>query len=140
MTKSQEPVLQTAPFRWLESWRKSRELKRDFAGCSGSEIDRVLFEAGLTRNDLENLARHSYGPENLLPQRLAAEGIDPDVMRRFEAAIYREIQRVCAGCRSVNQCESDLGSKDQVQADWKSYCLNADTITELSANKKAGVK
>lgn len=137
MTKP-EPSIQTAPMRWLESWRKARELKRDFAGCSGSEIDRVLFEAGLTRNDLENLARHSYGPEHLLPQRLAAEGIDPDQMRRFEAAVYREIQRVCAGCRSVQQCESDLGSQDAVQADWKNYCLNADTIADISAAKKPG--
>lgn len=82
------------------------------------------------------MARHSYGPENLLPQRLAAEGIDPGQMNRFETAVYREIQRVCAECRSVEQCESGLGSNDPVQADWKSYCLNADTITALTPEEK----
>jgi hypothetical protein len=132
------PLHQSAPQRWLEAWRKARDLKRDFAGCSGAEIDRVLFEAGLTRSDLENMARHSYGPDNLLPQRLAAEGIDADKLHRFEAAVYREIYRVCAGCRSVGRCESDLQSHDAIQADWRSYCLNADTITALSTENKPG--
>jgi len=137
MDSAQSNLRPGAVQRWLESWRRRRELQQDFAGCDSVEVDRMLHDLGLTREDLDSLARCSYGPESLMPKRLAAEGIDPDKLQRLEAAIYRDMQRVCSSCRSTARCERDLVSADAIARDWRDYCLNADTIDALTAEKRA---
>ena len=65
-----------------------------------------------------------------MPVRLRALGIDPVFVKYARTATYRDLERVCATCKSSRQCARDLASGD-VQAGMDSYCLNAPTINSL---------
>jgi len=126
----------TAIQRLLDGWRARRQFEKEMAGCDSSEVDRMLQDLGLTREDMDAVMHAQLGPQHLLLSRLEREGLDPEKLMRFEAAVFRDLQRVCAHCGSTGRCERDLDHADD--RNWKHYCPNADTIEALTASRKEG--
>ena len=115
--------------RWRQIWRN---------GCSARELDalspadrfRLSEDVGLAGTDLRRFHCTHDGPSRLMPQRLRALGIDPGYVKYGLPATYRDLERVCAGCKSSRRCERDLARGDE-QRGMDSYCLNAPTINSL---------
>lgn len=102
-----------------------------FASPPGGELERSLRDS-----DVERLLADQLGPSKLLPQRLAALGLDVNYIREAEPALYRDMQRVCLGCSRRGKCARDLWRGD-VEAGMRDYCPNAATIDPLILDRKS---
>jgi hypothetical protein len=69
-----------------------------------------------------------------MPQRLRALGIDPGYVQHGLPATYRDLERVCATCKSARRCERDLARGD-AQSGMDGYCLNAPTMDSLMVGR-----
>jgi hypothetical protein len=68
-----------------------------------------------------------------MPERLRQLGIDPAYVKYARTATYRDLERVCATCKSAGRCARDLATGD-AQTGMNSYCLNAHTIDLLTVD------
>jgi hypothetical protein len=116
---------------WLVALRDRLIARDELAGMADNDVERMLQDLGLNRQDLDSLTHAGKGPTELMPQRLASQGIDPQTLMRFEAAVYRDLQRVCSKCMSTGRCQRELAAGD-TSDNWKHYCLNVDTIESLA--------
>jgi hypothetical protein len=97
---------------------------------SPAERRHLAEDVGLSGTDLRRFNCTHNGPTELLPARLRELGIDPEFVKHARTATYRDLERVCATCKSSRQCANDL-ARGEVQAGMYSYCLNAPTIDAL---------
>ena len=114
-------------------WRRmlgNRRSARELDALSPAERFRLSEDVGLPGSDLRRFNCSHDGPQTLMPQRLCALGIDPGYVKHGLPATYRDLERVCATCKSARRCERDLARGD-AQAGMNSYCLNAPTIDSL---------
>jgi hypothetical protein len=115
--------------RWrrvLSNQRSAKELD----ALSPGERFRLSEDVGLLGSDVRRFNCTHDGPEKLMPRRLSALGIDPGYVKHGLPATYRDLERVCATCKSARRCERHL-AKGDAQAGMNGYCLNAPTIDSL---------
>lgn len=127
MTRASIDRLFKDPIRRLRNRWSIRRLRAELTSLPEHERDSALRDAGLSRYDIEHLPANHPGPDKLLPQRLAALGIDLDYLRESAPAVYRDLQRVCSVCRNPRKCARDLRRGD-VDAGMRDYCPNAGTL------------
>lgn len=126
---------------WRQRWKRaveSRSSARELDAISPAERLRLADDVGMSGTDLRRFHCTHDGPTKLMPQRLEQLGIDPAYVRYHMAATYRDLERVCATCRSARRCARDLASGD-VQAGMESYCPNSATIDSLLLDRPARV-
>lgn len=70
----------------------------------------------------------------LLPQRMAALGLDPGKLARTEPSKLSELAARCMACESSDPCEWDL-REHPANPEWQTYCPNAATLTALAAGR-----
>ena len=116
---------------WCRAWFK-RGSESDFGCCAEAEIERMARDVRLSVSELRALARKGPKAADLLQRRLAALGLDPTEVARLEPAAFRDLQRVCAMCKSHRRCARDFAHDAPLPA-WESYCPNAETLAALSA-------
>ena len=95
-------------------------------------MERMAQDAGVSVNDLRQLARHSPESADLLLERMTAVDLDPKEVVKVEPQVFRDMQRVCTMCACHGRCQRDL-ARDPNDPVWKSYCPNAGTLTSLDA-------
>jgi hypothetical protein len=80
------------------------------------------------------LARYSYDA-SLLFRRMAALQVDRDELASDDPLLFRELQGLCALCRSKECCVLDLaqGRDELANPAWREYCPNAATLNALGA-------
>ena len=93
-------------------------------------------DVSMSGTDLRRFHCTHDGPAKLMPQRLEQLGIDPGYVRYDMAATYRDLERVCAPCRSARRCARDL-ARGNVLAGMQSYCPNSATIDSLLLDRSA---
>jgi hypothetical protein len=71
-----------------------------------------------------------------MPRRLCELGIDPLFVKYGLPATYRDLERVCTGCKSAGRCERDLARGD-AQSGMDTYCLNSATIDALLLDRSS---
>jgi len=121
---------------WVESWRHRHRSVRELARLDRDVVDEVAHDLGLGVAELNMLAGGHDGPSTLMPSRLEQLGLDVDGVRMCDPEVFRDLERVCAHCKSVRRCRRDLARKD-VEAGMQDYCLNAATLDALVAGRKA---
>ena len=124
-----EPYLSALIERW-RSWRARNRTLADLSACGDAEVARMAADIGLPASDLRVLAAHDRHDADLLRERLAVLGIDPEVVARREPAVMREMQRVCTLCDAKGRCTNDL-MRDPKHPGWRDYCPNARELTTL---------
>ena len=102
----------------------------ELAGCPPNELHSTAQDGGLSEGDLSSLACSHPGPSELMPTRLQALGLDPELVKYARTATYRDMERLCGACKAWRRCAGDLAKWD-VQAGMDSYCLNAPIIDAL---------
>jgi len=115
--------------RWRRAWRNQYSA-RELDALSRADRLRLSEDVGLAGADLRRFHCTHDGPEALMPQRLRALGIDPGYIKYDLPATYRDLERVCATCKSAKRCSRDL-ARGRAQAGMEGYCLNAATIDSL---------
>jgi uncharacterized protein YjiS (DUF1127 family) len=121
--------LQTWVQHWHRAMRNCRAV-RELDAFSPAERRHLAEDVGLSGTDLRQFNCTHDGPTEFMPVRLRELGIDPASIKHARTATYRDLERVCATCKSSRRCARDLAGGD-VQAGMGSYCLNAPTIDSL---------
>jgi len=67
----------------------------------------------------------------LLPRRMAALHLDPNILAGVEPFTVGELVERCTTCESPGQCEWDL-LEDPASPAWQAYCPNATTLMALA--------
>jgi len=117
-------------------WRRllnSRESMAELAAYPPNDLQHIAQDIELGPATLRSLSCNHPGPNELMPRRLQQLGLDPAYLKIDRTATYRELERVCALCKSWRRCARDLAN-DEVQAGMGSYCLNAFTIDTLTVD------
>ena len=80
------------------------------------------------------VARYSYDA-SLLFRRMAALQVDRDELASDDPLLFRELQGLCALCRSKERCVLDLAQESDKSGHpgWREYCPNAATLNALGA-------
>jgi hypothetical protein len=81
-----------------------------------------------------DIARYSYDA-SLLFRRMAALQVDRDELASDDPLLFRELQGLCALCRSKERCVLDLAQESDKSGHpgWREYCPNAATLNALGA-------
>lgn len=91
-----------------------------------------------TRHSLSNaLASGPRHPEELVPQRLEAAGLDVDYLNVAAPELVAAIKRVCATCSDSDRCRHDLQMADANER-VAAYCPNTPTIDDLQIERAIG--
>lgn len=115
---------------WAQRWRqglRNRRAIRELDAFLPAERRLLAEDVGLPGTDLRRFHCTHNGPAELMPERLRQLGIDPVFVKHARTAAYRDLERVCATCKSFRRCARDLAKGDP-QRGMDSYCLNAHTI------------
>jgi hypothetical protein len=115
--------------KWQRTLRNHRA-RVELAACPPGELHRIAQEVGLSEQALRSLDCSHPGPAELMPERLRQLGLDPTFIAQAQAPTYRDLERVCASCKSWRRCARDLANGD-VQSGMGGYCLNASTLDAL---------
>jgi hypothetical protein len=119
--------------KWVQHWRRvirNQRTLRELDAFSPAERRHLANDVGLSGTDLRGFDCAHEGPSELMPARLRELGIDPGFVKYARTATYRDLERVCATCKSWRRCARDLAKCD-AQTGMDSYCLNAPTIDSL---------
>lgn len=116
--------------RPLTRWRAENRTARELGQHSPRELDRVLFDAGLSRNDLTAAPGGRKENRKLMSRMLVHFGVRPDrTVVRYQGAL-RDAERVCAYCRDTTRCRRWLnrGAADDAP---RLFCPNAELFDEM---------
>ena len=77
---------------------------------------------------------------SLLFGRMALIEIDQTEFAESDPLLFRELQGLCALCRSKDRCAADLNQpNDQHSEEWREYCPNASALAALGAKQNCGL-
>jgi hypothetical protein len=135
MTGSADRTLAVAIADWLRDRGTSRGQLAELERLEGPELERIAHESGMTPPALCALAACGPHAADLLPVRMAAAGLDPVAFAETDPATFRDLQRLCATCRSQGECAHDLATPPTAGA-LPDYCVNRDTLRALGAGER----
>jgi transcriptional regulator with XRE-family HTH domain len=111
---------------WLQHQRELSEIRQ----LDRSGLNRIAGELRVSSDDLDALVRRGPHAADELPKLLQALGIDESDLARTEPQLLRDMERVCALCRSKRQCNRER-TAGTTGDHYKEFCLNASTIDGL---------
>jgi hypothetical protein len=122
------------PFQSLlarcRAWFKGSS-ESDFGCCGEAELERMARDMRISASELCAVASKGPKAADLLLRRMADLDLDPKEVARLEPAAFRDLQRVCAMCKSHRRCAWDFarGASPPV---WDRYCPNTSTLEALN--------
>jgi hypothetical protein len=119
---------------WLRQQAEKRVRLAELDRCCKEDLGRTAADAGVSGSELRILAGKSHDAADLLYRRMAILRLDPDELARGEAAVLRDLQRLCSMCESRKRCVLGL-AKGGIDSTWEDYCPNAMTLRALVAEQ-----
>jgi len=92
---------------WWLNWKHTRRTLAELA--SGSEVEHVARDAGVTPGELRVFAAKRPDAASLLYQRLAALKLDADRIAITDGAVLHDLQRLCTACKLIVQMPTRSG-------------------------------
>jgi hypothetical protein len=120
--------------RFLDDVAIRRQLREELAGL-GSDLDRVLAEIGITRNEMEALIANAPRSRPLLQAMLKRLGLDQR-MACLAPDVIRSIERRCATCSHQTECGTWV-AHGHADDGYRQFCPNAATFDTLPRAGKA---
>jgi Family of unknown function (DUF6455) len=117
---------------WCRQLAKGWSPASDLECCGEIEIERMARDIRMSASELRAIMKLGPDAADLLQRRMAALDLDPKEVSRIEPETLRDLQRVCALCRSHRRCARDFAHKAATET-WNEYCPNTDTLAALSA-------
>ena len=118
---------------WWRRWRQRAASLAEFDRLS-TEAERVARDAGVDVGDLRVLAGKWPDSADLAKRRMATLGLDAAQVQETQAAVMRDVQRVCSLCANKCVCVHDL-DHDPANAAWHQYCPNDETFDALTTER-----
>lgn len=116
----------------IRNWLDRTNLRRSMAGMDGHDREQVLAECGLSRSDLDRLARMPLFSEDLLSPLMRTIGLDPEEIGATEPALMRDLQRVCMACHNRRRCRRSV-KHGHAAALYRTFCPNAPAFDGIAA-------
>ena len=116
--------------RCVRNYCEAFGISGQLAQCGPDEIARMAHDLRLRPAELVGLARKGPEAARLLPRMLVALGIDPKNLAVGNAAVLRDLQRLCIACGNKRICLHRIegGTAAENYAD---FCPNAYTLDAL---------
>jgi hypothetical protein len=115
--------------RYFDDAAIRRDLREELAGLRGRDLDRVLAEIGINRDELELVIQNAPRSRMLFQSMLRRLGLE----KRLSLAapqLIRNIERRCATCCHQAEC-ADWMDKGAPGAAYRQFCPNAETFDSL---------
>jgi uncharacterized protein YjiS (DUF1127 family) len=106
-----------------------RALREELAGLSSHDMDRVLADIGLTREEMDKAIENAPRSRGLLESMLRQVGFGR-VLPAAGSTLLREIERRCATCNRQKDCSDWLGKGTQ-DGGYRRFCPNAAILDNL---------
>jgi len=120
--------------RFLDDAAMRRRLRAELSGL-GSDVDRVIADIGLTRNEMETLIRNAPRSRTLQQAMLKRLGLEQRIAS-LAPDVSRSIERRCATCSQQAECE-DWIAHAQPSDGYPRFCPNAETFDAVARAGKA---
>lgn len=111
-----------------------RRLRAEFSGL-GCDLDRVLADIGLTRDEMETMIKNSPRSRALQQAMLKRLGLEQRVAS-LTPDVARSIERRCATCSQQAEC-GDWVAHAQASDGYPRFCPNAETFEAVARLGKA---
>jgi len=112
-----------------------RELRAELTGLGRGDLDRVLADIGISRDEMEAMIRNATHSRMLLGSMLRRLDLDRP-LSLATPEVVREIERRCATCDNPKQC-GDWLNKGAPGDAYRGFCPNATAFDNLSRADKA---
>jgi len=115
--------------RYFDDAAIRRELREELASLGNGDLDRVLADIGLTREEMETVILNAPRSRMLLQSMLRRLDLDRR-MALMAPQLVRNIERRCATCGNQKECQDwmDKGSPGDT---YRRFCPNAATFDSL---------
>lgn len=120
--------------RFLDDVAIRRSLRQELTSLGG-DLDRVLAEIGITRNEMERLIQNAPRARPLLQSMTRRLGLEQR-LAHLAPDLMRTVERRCATCNYQAECE-DWIAHAQASDGYPRFCPNAETFGSLSRTGKA---
>jgi hypothetical protein len=114
---------------WINRYRGHFGTGAALGQCSPDDVQQIAHELGLSAGELRELAAKGPGAADLVHKMLLALNVDPDALAKSNAAVMRDLQRLCMNCSHKTQCRHELATG--TAAHFRDYCPNAYTLDAL---------
>lgn len=115
--------------RYFDDAAMRRELREELAGLGNGDLDRILADVGLSREDMEKVIDNAPRSRMLLQSMLHRLDLDRR-LNLIAPEVSRMIERRCATCGNQKQC-GDWMAKGAPGDAYKTFCPNAETFDNL---------
>jgi hypothetical protein len=127
-------TVKTSVRRFLDDAAMRRQLREELAGL-GADLDRVLAEIGITRDEMEDLIENAPRSRLLLQAMLKRLGLEKRMVL-LAPELARSIERRCATCGSQKVCGEWIAQGAPGDG-YRRFCPNAETFDALPRGGKA---
>jgi Family of unknown function (DUF6455) len=120
--------------RWRRFVRNLRS-RAELAALPQGDVGAIARDIGMSEPGLRALRSVNPRYTDLMPERMRQLGLDPKFVAQTEAATYRDMANVCAGCGAWRRCARDLDRGD-AEAGMNTYCSNTLTMDAFIADRR----
>lgn len=117
-------------FAGLRRLRERFAARRELLWHSEPEVGPIAAELGLDVTALREFVRRGPRAANELPRMLTALGLNTGTIARRYPLLLRDLQRVCASCRTKARCNRELACATAA-AHFEAFCPNRETLKAL---------
>ena len=115
---------------YRQTWKNSRQkLARE---PEEHRLTRLGQDIDASLSDMALITTPHAGPDLLMPLRLRALGVDPQLVEKSPGSDYSAMQETCRCCSFWRRCAHELGASD-THSSLPIYCANASAMAKLIA-------
>jgi hypothetical protein len=116
---------------WVDDYRKWTLFVEELE-AAGDDGERLLEQLRLCNGDIRKLLAARPQDAALLYRMMEVLGIDAD---EVETWVLRDLERMCAGCRSKAECRDDL-DHGMAAENWQGYCENRVNLEAIRKTRR----
>jgi hypothetical protein len=117
---------------WVDDYRKWTLFVEELE-AAGDDGERLLEQLRLCNGDIRKLLATRPQEAALLYRMMEVVGVDAD---EIEAWVLRDLERMCAACRSKSKCQHDL-DHGVAGEKWQDYCENRVNLEAIRKSQKS---
>jgi len=119
---------------WVNKYREKFKAVGSLGICSPDEVMQIAKDLSLSTAELQELARKGPNAADLLLKMLVALKVDPEVLKKTDPHVMRDLQRLCTTCGARKRCEHEL-ARGTANKHFRDFCPNAFTLSALLSQK-----
>lgn len=128
MTDLAEHSILSRTLDWLKA-RLARD--RELQGLTPHDYDILAADIGVTPEQFHDIAPRIDDHSEQMDAMMRVRGLDPDDVRRVFGGLVRDMEVLCAQCRSPGRCRRELAA-GSAAAGMHEYCVNAAAIDDMA--------